>query len=91
MPQAPSTDCPTNGHHSFDAYDADGCCPGDKSPTTYEPPAQPQVERAGSKDSEAAKSDSSSIEEDANSSDSGYKPKTPSTAERRRLFEVKVG
>ena len=38
----------------------------------------------------ANKSDSSSIEEDANSSDSGYKPKTPSTAERRKLFEAKV-
>lgn len=30
------------------------------------------------------------MEEDANSSDSGYKPKTPSTAERRKLFETKV-
>jgi len=39
---------------------------------------------------ENGKSDSSSIEEDANSSDSGYKPKTPSTAERRKVFETKV-
>jgi len=42
------------------------------------------------KDTENGKSDSSSIEEDANSSDSGYKPKTPSTAERRKVFEIKV-
>lgn len=42
------------------------------------------------KDTENGKSDSSSIEEDANSSDSGYKPKTPSTAERRKVFETKV-
>ncbi|KAK0176215.1 hypothetical protein PV328_000371 [Microctonus aethiopoides] len=42
------------------------------------------------KEAENGKSDSSSMEEDANSSDSGYKPKTPSTAERRKLFETKV-
>lgn len=42
------------------------------------------------KDAENGKSDSSSIEEDANSSDSGYKPKTPSTAERRKVFETKM-
>lgn len=42
------------------------------------------------KEVENGKSDSSSMEEDANSSDSGYKPKTPSTAERRKLFETKV-
>lgn len=35
------------------------------------------------------KYDSSSLEEEANSSDSGYKPKTPSTAERRKLFEAR--
>lgn len=82
VPQAPSTD--SNGHVNNDGYDAKDAANNDvdKSPT-YE------AERT--KDSEAAKSDSSSIEEDANSSDSGYKPKTPSTAERRRLFEVKVG
>ncbi|XP_008213494.1 coronin-7 isoform X4 [Nasonia vitripennis] len=81
VPQAPSTD--SNGHVNNDGYDAKDAPNNDvdKSPT-YE------AERT--KDSEAAKSDSSSIEEDANSSDSGYKPKTPSTAERRRLFEVKV-
>lgn len=82
VPQAPSTD--SNGHMNNDGYDAKDVVNNDvdKSPT-YE------AERT--KDSEAAKSDSSSIEEDANSSDSGYKPKTPSTAERRRLFEIKVG
>lgn len=42
------------------------------------------------KEAENGKSDSSSLEEDANSSDSGYKPKTPSTAERRKVFEIKV-
>lgn len=35
------------------------------------------------------KSDSSSQDEEVLSSDSGYKPKTPSTAERRKLFEVR--
>lgn len=42
------------------------------------------------KEVENGKSDSSSLEEDANSSDSSYKPKTPSTAERRKVFEIKV-
>ncbi|KAG7207127.1 hypothetical protein KM043_001001 [Ampulex compressa] len=41
------------------------------------------------KETENGKSDSSSMEEEANSSDSGYKPKTPSTAERRKVFETK--
>ncbi|XP_033210325.1 coronin-7 isoform X2 [Belonocnema kinseyi] len=50
----------------------------------------PTLENYGVKEAENGKSDSSSIEEDANSSDSGYKPKTPSTAERRKLFETKV-
>lgn len=52
----------------------------DKSPTLT----------PNAKDAENGKSDSSSIEEDANSSDSGYKPKTPSTAERRKVFETKT-
>ena len=50
----------------------------------------PTLENDRVKEAENGKSDSSSIEEDANSSDSGYKPKTPSTAERRKLFETKV-
>lgn len=54
----------------------------DKSPTL--------TPNERTKDAENGKSDSSSIEEDANSSDSGYKPKTPSTAERRKVFETKV-
>ncbi|XP_058794013.1 coronin-7 isoform X4 [Phymastichus coffea] len=78
VPQAPLND--SNGHSDVYENLKDNDNDVDKSPT-YE------IER---KDSEAAKSDSSSIEEDANSSDSGYKPKTPSTAERRRLFENKV-
>lgn len=36
------------------------------------------------------KSDTS-LEEDMNSSDSGYRPKTPSTAERRKMFETTDG
>ncbi|XP_028164826.1 coronin-7 isoform X12 [Ostrinia furnacalis] len=36
------------------------------------------------------KSDTS-LEEEVNSSDSGYRPKTPSTAERRKLFETTDG
>lgn len=50
----------------------------------------PTLDNDRVKEVENGKSDSSSIEEDANSSDSGYKPKTPSTAERRKLFESKV-
>lgn len=33
------------------------------------------------------KSDTS-LEEEVNSSDSGYRPKTPGTAERRKMFET---
>ncbi|KAL7289954.1 hypothetical protein TKK_0016337 [Trichogramma kaykai] len=80
VPQAPNlsesngtTNGASNGH--LDANNENGA---DKSPT-YENDRQEAT----------SKSDSSSIEEDANSSDSGYKPKTPSTAERRKLFEVK--
>ncbi|XP_014224127.1 coronin-7 isoform X2 [Trichogramma pretiosum] len=80
VPQAPNlsesngtTNGASNGHS--DANNENGA---DKSPT-YENDRQEAT----------SKSDSSSIEEDANSSDSGYKPKTPSTAERRKLFEVK--
>lgn len=85
VPQVPTAE--SNGHvgnGNGNGYVNDGkneiIDDVDKSPV-YE------VER---KESENAKSDSSSMEEDANSSDSGYKPKTPSTAERRKLFEVKV-
>ncbi|XP_011503045.1 PREDICTED: coronin-7 isoform X2 [Ceratosolen solmsi marchali] len=80
VPHAPSGE--SNGHVNNDGYDTkDLMNDVDKSPT---------YETDRGKEFEPIKSDSSSIEEDANSSDSGYKPKTPSTAERRRLFEVKV-
>ncbi|XP_053986370.1 coronin-7 isoform X2 [Hylaeus volcanicus] len=55
-----------------------------------EPEKSPSFNNERIKEAENGKSDSSSLEEDANSSDSGYKPKTPSTAERRRVFETKV-
>lgn len=89
VPQAPSTD--SNGHHNGNNNDDSlenkdsSLDDNDKSPTN-----ESDQQRRNNKDTENVKSDSSSsIEEDANSSDSGYKPKTPSTAERRRLFEVK--
>ncbi|CAG9782241.1 unnamed protein product [Diatraea saccharalis] len=44
------------------------------------------VEAAPKEDFTNGKSDTS-VEEDVNSSDSGYRPKTPSTAERRKMFE----
>lgn len=54
-----------------------------------EPEKSPSFNNERIKETENGKSDSSSLEEDANSSDSGYKPKTPSTAERRKVFEIK--
>nr|XP_012219924.1 PREDICTED: coronin-7 isoform X1 [Linepithema humile] len=83
VPVAPNNDNNTNGYQNDvnNAVELNNT-EADKSPT-YAP-----NERV--KDAENGKSDSSSIEEDANSSDSGYKPKTPSTAERRKVFETKV-
>ncbi|XP_032662962.1 coronin-7 isoform X2 [Odontomachus brunneus] len=79
VPIAPNND--TNGYQNEINNTVENNMEADKSPTFTN-------ERA--KDAENGKSDSSSIEEDANSSDSGYKPKTPSTAERRKVFETKV-
>lgn len=83
VPHVPSAE--SNGHvGNGNGYANDG-----KNGTVDDVDKSPVYETER-KESENAKSDSSSIEEDANSSDSGYKPKTPSTAERRKLFEVKV-
>ncbi|KYN20501.1 Coronin-7 [Trachymyrmex cornetzi] len=82
VPIAPNNDSNTNGYQNEINNTAEHNAEADKSPTLT------PNERA--KDMENGKSDSSSIEEDANSSDSGYKPKTPSTAERRKVFETKV-
>ncbi|XP_011336280.1 coronin-7 isoform X3 [Ooceraea biroi] len=82
VPVAPNSDNTTNGYQNEVNNAVEHNTEADKSPT-FAP-----NERA--KDAENGKSDSSSIEEDANSSDSGYKPKTPSTAERRKVFETKV-
>ncbi|XP_018307878.1 coronin-7 isoform X2 [Mycetomoellerius zeteki] len=82
VPLAPNNDSNTNGYQNEINNTAEHNAEADKSPTLT------PNERA--KDMENGKSDSSSIEEDANSSDSGYKPKTPSTAERRKVFETKV-
>ncbi|XP_012283321.1 coronin-7 isoform X2 [Orussus abietinus] len=59
-------------------------------PENQDTDKSPTFDHERIKEAENGKSDSSSIEEDANSSDSGYKPKTPSTAERRKMFETKV-
>ncbi|XP_072750968.1 coronin-7 isoform X2 [Anoplolepis gracilipes] len=82
VPVAPNNDNNTNGYQNEVNNVVEHNTEADKSPT-FTP-----NERA--KDTENGKSDSSSIEEDANSSDSGYKPKTPCTAERRKVFETKV-
>ncbi|XP_048513736.1 coronin-7 isoform X2 [Athalia rosae] len=79
VPVAPNSE--SNGHQVEISGSADSNIETDKSPTS---------ENEQVKESENGKSDCSSMEEDANSSDSGYKPKTPSTAERRKLFETKV-
>ncbi|XP_017754269.1 PREDICTED: coronin-7 isoform X2 [Eufriesea mexicana] len=55
-----------------------------------EPEKSPSFNNERIKETENGKSNSSALEEDTNSSDSGYKPKTPSTAERRKVFEIKV-
>lgn len=81
MPVAPNNDT-TNGYQNEVNNTVENNTETDKSPTF--------ANERGVKDTENGKSDSSSIEEDANSSDSGYKPKTPSTAERRKVFETKV-
>ncbi|XP_011297691.1 coronin-7 isoform X1 [Fopius arisanus] len=78
VPVAPNTE--SNGYSQEPHLD-NTPPESDKSPT---------YENDRMKESENGKSDSSSMEEDANSSDSGYKPKTPSTAERRKLFETKL-
>ncbi|KAM3966025.1 coronin [Aphomia sociella] len=48
------------------------------------------VEVAAKEEYTNGKSDTS-LEEEVNSSDSGYRPKTPSTAERRKVFETTDG
>ncbi|XP_025263201.1 coronin-7 isoform X2 [Camponotus floridanus] len=82
VPVAPNNDNNTNGYQNEVNNVVEHNTEADKSPT-FTPNER-------TKDAENGKSDSSSIEEDANSSDSGYKPKTPCTAERRKVFETKV-
>ncbi|KAK0167279.1 hypothetical protein PV327_004700 [Microctonus hyperodae] len=81
VPVAPNSE--SNGYNTVEnnVINDNVVTDSDKSPTF-------DIEQI--KEAENGKSDSSSMEEDANSSDSGYKPKTPSTAERRKLFETKV-
>ncbi|CAK9811862.1 Coro7 [Anthophora plagiata] len=79
VPVAPNND--TNGYQNDLNNQIENNTEPEKSPPF-------NIERM--KDTENGKSDSSSLEEDANSSDSGYKPKTPSTAERRKVFEIKA-
>lgn len=81
VPVAPSKD--TNGHYVSN----ENVLPVVETNTEISPAVVESF--PNHKEPELVKSDSSSIDEDTNSSDSGYKPKTPSTAERRRLFEAK--
>ncbi|XP_043284475.1 coronin-7 isoform X2 [Venturia canescens] len=80
VPQAPNSE--NNGFQN-----ETGVMVGETNGDAEKSPTE-DIERI--KETENGKSDSSSMEEDANSSDSGYKPKTPSTAERRKVFETKV-
>lgn len=82
MPIAPNTET-TNGYTN-DVNNSDNNGDIEKSLASL------NIDDRSTKDIENGKSDSSSMEEDLNSSDSGYKPKTPSTAERRKAFEFKV-
>lgn len=82
VPVAPNNDNNTNGYQNEVNNVVEHNTEADKSPTL--------TPNERTKDVENGKSDSSSIEEDPNSSDSGYKPKTPCTAERRKVFETKV-
>lgn len=87
VPTAPTSD--TNGTH-------EPLTPVSEPPKFIESTPTDDPQKSPTSDIEATpikdedkngKYDSSSLEEEANSSDSGYKPKTPSTAERRKLFE----
>ncbi|XP_034192443.1 coronin isoform X4 [Osmia lignaria lignaria] len=78
VPIAPNSD--TNGYQNDLNNQLENNTESEKSPS---------FNNDRIKEAENGKSDSSSLEEDANSSDSGYKPKTPSTAERRKVFEIK--
>ncbi|CAH2088254.1 unnamed protein product [Euphydryas editha] len=49
------------------------------------------VEVAANKEEYTNGKSDTSLEEEVNSSDSGYRPKTPSTAERRKMFEATDG
>uniref|UniRef100_A0A2A4JVU7 Coronin n=1 Tax=Heliothis virescens TaxID=7102 RepID=A0A2A4JVU7_HELVI len=49
------------------------------------------VEIAPNKEEYTNGKSDTSLEEEVNSSDSGYRPKTPSTAERRKIFETTDG
>ncbi|KAK9302373.1 hypothetical protein QLX08_005624 [Tetragonisca angustula] len=80
VPVAPNSD--TNGYQNDLNNQIENNIEPEKSPSFNN--------ERNMKEAENGKSDSSSLEEDANSSDSGYKPKTPSTAERRKVFEIKV-
>ncbi|KAK1130586.1 hypothetical protein K0M31_018711 [Melipona bicolor] len=80
VPVAPNND--TNGYQNDLNNQIENNIEPEKSPSFNN--------ERNMKEAENGKSDSSSLEEDANSSDSGYKPKTPSTAERRKVFEIKV-
>ncbi|XP_017876072.1 coronin-7 isoform X2 [Ceratina calcarata] len=79
VPVAPNSD--TNGYQNDVNNQVDN---------NTEPEKSSSFNNERVKETENGKSDSSSLEEDAYSSDSGYKPKTPSTAERRKVFEIKV-
>lgn len=63
-------------------------------PSSFKEPEEKEKSLSPSSDVEVAKEEytngksDTSLEEEVNSSDSGYRPKTPGTAERRKLFEA---
>lgn len=94
VPAAPNSD--TNGTHESTTpvsaeppkFITDNIVAAPDLPTPKSPTSDLDVPLKGD-DYKNGKSDSSSQDEEVTSSDSGYKPKTPSTAERRKLFEVR--
>ncbi|XP_044735362.1 coronin-7 isoform X2 [Chrysoperla carnea] len=94
VPTAPSND--SNGVHEVTADSilrtpsvTDMKSIKETTPTGDQEPPSSLTKVSGENDCNNGKSDSSSLDEELNNSD-GYKPKTPSTAERRKMFETRI-
>lgn len=94
VPTAPSND--SNGVHEVNTDSilrtpsvTDMKSIKETTPTADQEPPSSLTKVSGENDCNNGKSDSSSLDEELNNSD-GYKPKTPSTAERRKMFETRI-